>query len=307
MILIVGTPDDSPSQIIHDKVEARGETAVYFDTTQFPSATVFSFDPAVQMEGLFRENAASTAFRLSDIRSVYRRWSRGVQAPQESDPMLQEAVYWNIESAIGSFLRCLDCLWVNSQEATEMHRYKGYQIKLMEAAGIRLPKTLITNCPEHLVAFYEQMDRKAIFKPVRGWAHTTLLSDEDLRTEQLETLSRSPVKLQEFIPGRDIRAYVVDHEIFAMEIQSATLDFREDTEAPRIPITLPDSVAADCFKINQVLDLVCSGIDLRRTPEGEYVFFEANPTPVFVYDEQVTGYPISDRMVDLLMAGERHA
>jgi glutathione synthase/RimK-type ligase-like ATP-grasp enzyme len=88
-----------------------------------------------------------------------------------------------------------------------------------------------------------------------------------------------------------------------MEIQSNTLDFREDQNAPRVKIDLPAAVAEDCLKLARTLDLVFTGIDLRRTPEQEYVFFEGNPTPVFVYDEEVTGYPISDRLVDRLIQG----
>jgi glutathione synthase/RimK-type ligase-like ATP-grasp enzyme len=46
--------------------------------------------------------------------------------------------------------------------------------------------------------------------------------------------------------------------------------------------------------------LVYSGIDVRRTPEGEYVFLEGNPCPMFIHFERQTGYPISDRLADLL-------
>jgi glutathione synthase/RimK-type ligase-like ATP-grasp enzyme len=217
--------------------------------------------------------------------------------------MLNEIVYWNIESAIGSFCRVLDCPWVNPWESVEMHKYKGYQLQLLNQAGIRVPETLITNDPDELIAFYERLNKQVIFKPVRGWAHTTLLKDEDLTSERLKTLANSPVKLQEFIPGTDIRAYLVGNEMFAMEIHSTTLDFREDDEAKRVPITLPDEVLTDCKRLADVLKLVFTGIDLRRTPEGEYVFFEGNPTPVFILDEQLSGYPISDRIIDLLVHG----
>jgi glutathione synthase/RimK-type ligase-like ATP-grasp enzyme len=303
MILIVGTPEDVPSALIHHKVTQRGEAACFFDTTRFPTDIRMSFDPCALAEG-YLEYAESQEIPLDEIRSVYRRWSNGVVAPEETDPVLREAVYWNLDSAIGSFFRCFDCLWVNSQEATEMHRYKGYQLKLLAKAGIRIPKTLITNSPKRLIEFYEQLEGRVIYKPVRGWAHTEMLTPDDLTPERLQGLAHSPVKLQEFVPGTDIRAYVVKDEIYAMEIRSQTLDFRADTEAPRVPIELPDTVVRDCFRLAQTLDLIFTGIDLRRTPEGEYVFFEGNPTPVFVYDEQITGLPISDRLVDLLIAGK---
>jgi glutathione synthase/RimK-type ligase-like ATP-grasp enzyme len=302
MILIVGTPDDVPSAIIHHKITTRGEPACFFDTTRFPGDIQLSFNP-FDLEAGFMAITGLDEIALSEIRSVYRRWSRGVLAPPETDPVLQEAVYWNLDSAIGSFFRCFNCLWINSQEATEMHKYKGYQLKLLKQAGIRIPDTLITSNPQRMREFYEQQGKQVIYKPVRGWAHTEMLTDEDFSPDRLEGLAHSPVKLQEFVPGTDIRAYVVGDEIYAMEIQSSTLDFREDQGALRMRVDLPAPVAEDCLKLARTLDLVFTGIDLRRTPDNEYVFFEGNPTPVFVYDEEVTGYPISDRLVDLLISG----
>jgi len=303
MILIIGIPSDMPSAVIYQKVLARGEQACFFDTTRFPGEIQLSFDPCAAETG-FMALAGYGDYALSDVRSVYRRWSRGVTAPQETDPLLQETVYWNLDSAIGSFFRCLDCLWVNSQEATLLHNYKGYQLKLLNAAGIRTPKTLITNHSDAMRTFYEALGRQVIYKPVRGWAHTEMLTEQDFTPERLAGLARSPVKLQEYVPGTDIRVYVIQNELFAMEIQSSTLDFREDQEAPRVKIELPPAVATDCLKLARTLNLVFAGIDLRRTPDGEYVFFEGNPTPVFVYDEQTSGYPISDRLTDLLIAGQ---
>lgn len=303
MILIIGTADDIPSVYVRDKILARGGQAVMFDTTRYPTETLISFDPDGRSRGSFQPEPGGPKVMLKDFISVYRRWSKGIVAPHEADPVLNEIVYWNIESAVGSFTRCLDCLWVNSAEATDMHRYKGYQLKLLKQAGIRVPETLITNDPDALVEFYEALEKKVIFKPVRGWAHTEMLSDDDLVPERLETLYKSPVKLQEFVPGTDIRAYLVKDELFAMEIRSSTLDFREDREAARVPLTLPDAVVEDCKTVARTLDLVFTGIDLRRTPDGEYVFFEANPTPVFLLDETASGYPIGDRLVDVLMAG----
>jgi glutathione synthase/RimK-type ligase-like ATP-grasp enzyme len=46
-----------------------------------------------------------------------------------------------------------------------------------------------------------------------------------------------------------------------------------------------------------------SGIDVRRTSEGEYVFLEANPAPMFMHFERMTGYPVSDRLAKLLGDG----
>src|SRR5262249_2001461 len=149
---------------------------------------------------------------------------------------------------------------------------------------------------------YEAMGKNVIFKPVRGWAYTERLTDELLTPKRLKMLSKSPIKLQEMIPGQDIRFYLVKDELFAMEIRSDALDFRENPDAPHVPLTLPDETVDDCRRLAETLGLIFTGIDLRRTPDGEYVFFEGNPTPLFILDEQTSGYPISTRLIDLLIA-----
>ena len=50
----------------------------------------------------------------------------------------------------------------------------------------------------------------------------------------------------------------------------------------------------------RALDLLWTGIDLRRTPEGRYVFLEANPSPMFLGFESRSGLPLTAALADLL-------
>jgi len=47
--------------------------------------------------------------------------------------------------------------------------------------------------------------------------------------------------------------------------------------------------------------MFCS-IDLRITPEGEFVVVDVDASPKFMHFEQTTRLPISDRLVELLIA-----
>ena len=100
----------------------------------------------------------------------------------------------------------------------------------------------------------------------------------------------------------DIRAYVVGDDIFAIEIHSDKLDFRETPNTFRKAIELPEAIKNNCFSITKTLWLVMAGIDMKRKDDGEHVFFEANPSPVFLYDEVATGYPISQTIANYLLA-----
>jgi len=43
-----------------------------------------------------------------------------------------------------------------------------------------------------------------------------------------------------------------------------------------------------------------AGIDLRRTPDGELICFEVNPSPAFSYYEAQTGQPIAEALAAYL-------
>jgi glutathione synthase/RimK-type ligase-like ATP-grasp enzyme len=211
-----------------------------------------------------------------------------------------------IDSALGSLFRNMPhARWVNSVEAVERHRFKTHQLQLMAQAGLRIPKTLVTNDSEAVRQFYEALSQQVIYKPVSGGAHTQKLKAEDLTDERLSELRKSPVQFQEYIPGVDTRVYVVGNDVFAAEIQAGTLDFRDDPAAPIVPVELPERIAEQCHTVSRLMDYVFTGIDLRRTPDGAFVFIEANPSPMFMHFESITGYPISERLIGLLQAGNR--
>jgi glutathione synthase/RimK-type ligase-like ATP-grasp enzyme len=66
------------------------------------------------------------------------------------------------------------------------------------------------------------------------------------------------------------------------------------------PVTLPAAVKAACLRAARDLDLLFAGIDLKETPDGEYLCFEVNPCPGFIYYERHTGQQISAALADLL-------
>lgn len=308
MILVIGSPQEEHAAFIHDRLAGRGQAAAYVDTLQFPSQARVSLFPDRSRESVLH-TAEGDRIALSSVRSVYWRWYQGTPVSRElDDPFLREMARRETESCIGSMFRMMDhCLWVNPPDAIDMHAYKGYQLQLMQRQNIRIPQTLVTNDAEELRAFYERLNGRVIFKPVRGGAHTERLSEDDFHPRRLRELAQAPVQFQEMIEGVDIRVYLVGGELFAAEIRSRTLDFRADPQAEIVRIDLPDTVAADCITLAATLGLVMSGIDIRRTPEGEYVFLEGNPAPMFIHFERCTGYPISDRLVEMLIAGKKEA
>ena len=98
------------------------------------------------------------------------------------------------------------------------------------------------------------------------------MSDFHLEPHRLNLVLRlSPVTFQEYIPGTNIRSYVIGEDIYAAEIRSNSLDFREDEKAQLIPVELPDLVQQQCLAISKALMLEWTAIDWRLKPTGEYM------------------------------------
>lgn len=301
MILIVGGEEEFHAKYIYDKLVQKNEKAVFFDTRKIPNDITISWNASDRdfKNGYFKIGGQKIFF--SDIKSVYWRNHYGYSQPlAQGFPELQYLLQREITSAFNSVFKSSDWLWCNSINAIEMHKNKIFQLNLMAQNNIRVPKTLITNNKEDIKEFFINNDKKIIFKPVLGGAHTQKFTEEMLKDEDLKTLINSPVQFQEMINGVDIRVYVIGQDIFAAKIVAETLDFRADENAKIIPIELPQNIKDYCLQIMQLFELNYSGIDIRLTEEGEYVFIEANPAPMFVHFERQSGYPISDTLIEML-------
>lgn len=288
MIIIVGSNDDFHSKYILEELTKRQLEAEYLDTRKFP---VFNWSPEGENDYIILNNKK---IYLKDVQGLYWRWYYGVVFGTS------DIVYREKTSALESLLYSLEPVSWNSLQAVELHRKKGVQTKIMQNNGIRLPRTIVTNDKDALETFYLENNKNIIYKPVRGGAYTQKLKEEDLLRK--ESLTNCPAQLQECIDGVDIRVYAFESgEIFAGEILAQNIDFREDNNAIINKVNLPDNIQKDCLKILKLLGLKYSGIDIRLSNTGEYVFIEANPAPMFTHFENVTGYEITNTLIKNLI------
>lgn len=88
--------------------------------------------------------------------------------------------------------------------------------------------------------------------------------------------------------------------MYSAEIRSGAMDFREDQAAELVNRDLPEEIQKLAISIREALYLEWTAIDWRLTPEGKYVFLEANPSPMFVYFEKQSNFPITESLIQLL-------
>lgn len=300
VIVILGSSADEHALHVLQGLRAAGEDAVLFDTAAHPAAVCLTFQP--DGRGMLSAHGRPPV-PWADIRSVYWRNYGGpglVGLPNEEQAQLARN---DARSLLETFLQCCPARWVNSWAAYRWHQMKPAAFARANAldlpAEVRLPDTVWSNELEHLRAFAAEHPR-CIFKPVQGGAHSLRLEARHLEEAARERLTRAPVTLQEEIVGRDIRVFIAGEALLACEIRTEALDFRDDPGAAICACELPETVQAACRDIAQALDLKWTGIDLRRTAEGIYYYFEANPSPMFLGFQSRSGLDLSGALLQLL-------
>ncbi len=297
-VLILGGTDDEHAVHITEYLRKRGGDAELLDSRWFPAELKLAFEPGrgswtVRLPG-------GRTLDSRQIRSVYWRCYNNVTQPVLPDAEQAYIAFNDARSLFESLLIQLPVRWVNGWRGYQLHQTKPAALALVAALGVPVPATILGNDPEAVRAFAARYPR-CIFKPVQGGAHTRRVTVGHLTDENLQSLAIAPVTLQEEVPGTNIRAFVIGRRLLACEIRSGDVDFRDSDDPHIVPHTLPAAVQRQCFAAAEALSLVWSGIDLRLTPEGRYVFLEANPSPMFLGFESRSGLPLTDSLADLLL------
>jgi glutathione synthase/RimK-type ligase-like ATP-grasp enzyme len=206
---------------------------------------------------------------------------------------------------------CTDSRWVNHPSAERAASRRVLQLKQARAAGLRVPATLVTN-DRSAVLELAAVDEAIVYKRI-GVSRdgppvpTRLLREEDM--SRLDDLAACPAIFQEYIPAAsDIRTTFVGGECYSVEIHSEQgkfpTDSRLDLSVPIEPHDLDDGVVERLRALMSELGLVFGAIDLRLTPDGEYVFLEINPSGQFLFAELLTGLPLASRLARFLVAAD---
>jgi hypothetical protein len=298
-VLILGGGDDEHACFMLEHLRKKGADAELLDSRDFPAQLGLSFDPcadrwSIRLPGGRRLGPGS-------VRSVYWRCYNGVTPPALPD---DEQAYIGGNDARGLFeslLIRLPARWVNGWAAFQLHQTKPVQLARAAARGAAVPATILSNDQEEVRAFAERHPR-CIFKPVQGGAHARRVTPAHLSAENLGNLAHAPVTLQEEVGGTNVRVFVAGERVLACEVRSEHLDYRDSADPIIVAHDLPGDVARLCREVAADLELLWTGIDLRLTPEGRYVFLEANPSPMFLGFESRSGVPLTDALTDLLLA-----
>jgi glutathione synthase/RimK-type ligase-like ATP-grasp enzyme len=236
--------------------------------------------------------------RLDDVAAAYARPLAVVAQPGHPAYEREQRVL----TGIMSWLDSAPARIVNRPGAMHSNSSKPYQAQLIARAGFEVPESLVTNDPREVLAFADRVG-PLVFKSVSGIRSIVRRMDEGY-ADRLERVRALPTQFQALVEGEDVRVHVVAGKVFATRISSAATDYRyagrDGLDADLSATELPPEVATRCVALAETLGLPLVGIDLRETPDGRFVCFEANPMPGYSYFESHTGQPIGDELIRYL-------
>jgi len=316
-LLIVTSKDDGHADFVINALNERGsgQDVIRLNTEDFVHNCEVLFD-GDSFEVFIKDSGRT--FHSSDIKSVWYRRPKELEI-NETNKGIAEF----IETEANAFLRgiyfcCHDtALWVNPLPALHRSRIKMQQLQLAQRLGFKIPKTIITNQPDKVLAFFEAVkvvSFKGMGEPnfaLDGQLHALLnrIVTKDEVIAQQASIRRCPTLFQEYISKQlDIRVVVIGQKIFAFEIHSqehplSIHDFRG--VAPNYLThhahELPEPILVGIRQFMQHQGLVFSAMDFVLSQEGEYYFLENNCNGQWLWLEFLTGVKLSEAMIALLL------
>lgn len=198
---------------------------------------------------------------------------------------------------------------MNSAESIERAVDKYYTSTLLEDAGIKTPRTVVTESYREAMEAFEELGGDVVVKPLFGSFGVGMIrvSDPDLahRVFRAIELIRGVYYLQEYIPHRkrDIRAFVIGDRVVASMMRIGA-DWRTNISrgGRAKPLTLDSELEELSIRAARVIGLEYAGVDILPSEDGEYYITEVNSTPGWRGLQGVTDIDIAEALVDHLLS-----
>ncbi|MBR1216792.1 hypothetical protein JQ557_02230 [Bradyrhizobium sp. U87765 SZCCT0131] len=309
-VIIIAPPEDLHALTVAWEIRQCGGAVLMLNTADFPN--LWSISLTADEDDTPRFDIVTTEGVVTDaaISGVWWRRTRPFAISEAiNDDKHRRLCRDDCAALFEGWIYALGARVINPLAAELAARRKPFQLANARRCGFRHPSTVISSSPDDVTALLSRHDGEFIYKSL------TTPASMIVETRPLDAEARSNLALLRFSPciiqrridgGADIRATIVEDEIFAAEIRAhhpgAQLDWRLDAAVDVRTHTLPDEVAGAIRRMQKELGLRYGAYDLRRDAEGEYWFFEVNPGGQYLFVEIATEQKISRAIARALIA-----
>jgi len=309
LTMLWGLESDAPLAAVNDALSGLGGQILLIDQRWVLETEIQLREDTRRVTGhvRYRNHCVS----LEEISACYVRPydTRRVPAIEQAGPGSDEWLHaLRLEDALLGWLETTAARVVNRPSAMLANGSKPYQLELIRREGFSIPDTLVTTDPDAAAQFLARHGQ-VIYKSISG-VRSRVSRLLPAGQGRLQDVVHCPTQFQQYIPGTDYRVHVVGQSVFSCEIVSNADDYRYGGAgaAPQIwAARLPRDVEDRAVQMTRNMGLEVSGIDLRRTPEGEWYCFEVNPSPGFTFFEQFAGQNLATSIAQhLFQASHSH-
>jgi ribosomal protein S6--L-glutamate ligase len=179
----------------------------------------------------------------------------------------------------------------------------------LEAAGLRVPPTIVCQHAEAALEAFTALGGDVVVKPLFGSEGRGMVrvSDPDLAWRTFRTLERvqSVLYVQQFIahPGWDLRAFVLGGRVLAAMRRHSNGDWRTNVaqggRAEEVRLASQEEELA--LRAAAALGAPVAGVDLLPGPAGEWYVLEVNAVPGWRALGPATGVDVAAALLQYLI------
>ncbi|WBU36791.1 hypothetical protein [Homoserinibacter sp. YIM 151385] len=318
MILIVSEPGDPQVAAVVHRLEGTGHEVAVVDADRRFEVEL-AFDAAPGGHGVARRASLRCDARSIELDRARVGWWRrlppavytGALAGLGSGPAELGSRIADTE-ALEGVLSALELSWMNDPVRDRRARRRPLFWSAAVEAGLSLPRTLVTRDPEAALDFLrehrgDEVVSSALIRRADDWWGSSPVGGEERLSERLRE-AEGELVLQPVVQGVDVRVVVVGSAMFAVELEGRPADLPLDLAFADHGVRrteLPDPVFDAVSALMLRLDLSTASIDLRRTPEGDFVAIDLDPSPAWTLLEELTAWPVTRAVADALALRER--
>lgn len=325
VLIVTKSDDNSCIESVSAALAARGLQAFRFDSDRFPGEVRLvahhdDLGDAVSLE----DQASGARVAFDELHAIwYRRLDVAARLPTTLSARLRPAALLESRTVVQGLLAAARAFRLDPPDNVRVASHKALQLRVAREVGLAVPRTLTTNSPEAVRAFWQACAGRVVTKVLSSFAvydeagreqvvFTTRLGEADLPALD-DGLDLCPMTFQEEVPkALELRATVVGQQVFCAAVDSTALagaevDWRRkgvDLCAAWSPYRLPEDQVARLLQLARRLGLNYGAADIIVRPDGGHVFLEINPGGEFFWLEP--GLPISAALAAVL-AGEGRA
>ncbi|MFE3146904.1 ATP-grasp ribosomal peptide maturase [Streptomyces sp. NPDC059218] len=290
-VLVIAARDDWPTDRVVKALADGGAEVFRMDIAEFPQDLTLAGRIDARQGWAGGLTTAHRAVDLATISAVYYRAPNPFVFPVTMSESERRFAAAQARAGLGGIITALDCRWVSHPAAMSRAEYKPLQLTTAQQAGLSIPPTLITNSPDAVRAFVGDVGGQMICKPVATpvfvegdrlkTVYTHRITEADL--DDLRGIDTTAHLFQAWVEkAYEVRLTVVGDRLFAAEVHAgsaaAHTDWRSDYASLTYrPTTTPDDTAEGVRRYMSALELRFAAMDFIVTPDGEWIYLEANP------------------------------